>query len=116
VLLCLAEALNETGQTAQAVPLLNRVRARANASEYSVGSQDEVRSEIRKERRLELTGEYTTVYDIRRWGTLKDEIAAMNPAQILNNALASYSAKLELYPIPQKELDANPNLKQNPGW
>jgi hypothetical protein len=81
-----------------------------------VGSQDEVRSEIRKERRLELTGEYTTVYDIRRWGTLKDEIAAMNPAQILNNALASYSAKLELYPIPQKELDANPNLKQNPGW
>jgi hypothetical protein len=40
----------------------------------------------------------------------------MDPAQILNNALAPYSAKLELYPIPQKELDANPNLKQNPGW
>lgn len=116
VLLCLAEALNETGQTAQAVPLLNRVRARANATEYSVGSQDEVREEIRKERRLELTGEYTTVYDIRRWGTLKDEIAAMDPAQILNNALAPYSPKLELYPIPQAELDANPNLKQNPGW
>jgi starch-binding outer membrane protein, SusD/RagB family len=116
VLLCLAEALNETGQTTQAVPLLNRVRARANASQYPVGSQDEVRSEIRKERRLELTGEYTTVFDIRRWGTLKDEIAAMDPAQILNNALAPYSAKLELYPIPQAELDANPNLKQNPGW
>ncbi|HET7117470.1 MAG TPA: RagB/SusD family nutrient uptake outer membrane protein, partial [Hanamia sp.] len=116
VLLCLAEALNETGQTAQAVPLLNRVRARADASQYAVGSQDEVRAEIRLERRLELTGEYTTVYDIRRWGTLKDEIAAMNPAQILNNALAPYSPKLELYPIPQAELDANPNLKQNPGW
>jgi hypothetical protein len=116
VLLCLAEALNETGQTPQAVPLLNRVRARASASEYPVGSQDEVRNEIRKERRLELTGEYTTVFDIRRWGTLKDEIAAMDPAQILNNALSPYAPKLELYPIPQAELDANPNLKQNLGW
>lgn len=116
VLLCLAEALNETGKTSDAIVLLNRVRERANASQYAVGSQDEVRNEIRLERRLELTGEYTTVFDIRRWGTLKDEIAAMNPAQILNNALSPYSQKLELYPIPQKELDANPNLKQNPGW
>lgn len=116
VLLCLAEALNETGQTDQAVPLLNRVRARANASQYPVGSQDEVRQQIRKERRLELTGEYTTVWDIRRWGILEDEIAAMDPAQILNNALTPYSSKLELYPIPQKELDANPNLTQNTGW
>jgi len=116
VLLCLAEALNETGQTAQAVALVNRVRARADASQYSVGSQDEVRNEIRLERRLELTGEYTTVFDIRRWGTLKDEIAAMDPAQILNSALSPYSPKLELYPIPQAELSANPNLKQNPGW
>lgn len=116
VLLCLAEALNETGQTPQAVAIMNRVRVRAGASEYPVGIQDEVRNEIRLERRIELTGEYTTVFDIRRWGILKDEIAAMNPAQILNNALSPYSPKLELYPIPQAELDANPNLKQNPGW
>lgn len=116
VLLCLAEALNETGQAAQAVALVNRVRVRANASQYAMGSQDEVRNEIKLERRLELTGEYTTVFDIRRWGTLKDEIAAMNPEQILNGALSPYSPKLELYPIPQAELDANPNLKQNPGW
>lgn len=116
VLLCLAEALNETGQTANSVTLLNRVRARANASLYSVGSQEVVRDQIRKERRLELTGEFTTVYDIRRWGTLKEEIAAMNPAQIVDNSLNAYSSKLELYPIPQSEMDANPNLKQNPGW
>lgn len=116
VLLCLAEALNESGQTSQAVPLLNRVRDRANASQYSVGSQDEVRQQIRLERRLELTGEYTTVFDIRRWGTLKDEMAAMVPEQILNNALNPYNSKFELYPIPQTELNANPNLKQNPGW
>ncbi|MCO5236457.1 MAG: RagB/SusD family nutrient uptake outer membrane protein [Chitinophagaceae bacterium] len=116
VLLCLAEALNETGQTTQAVPLLNRVRERAQATQYPVGTQEEVRQQIRKERRLELTGEYTTVFDIRRWGTLKEEIAAMDPGQVLNNALSPYDTKLELYPIPQAELDANPSLTQNPGW
>jgi len=63
-----------------------------------------------------LTGEYTTVFDIRRWGTLKEEIAAMDPGQVLNNALSPYDTKLELYPIPQAELDANPSLTQNPGW
>ena len=116
VLLCLAEALNEVGRSSDALVLLNRVRARAQASMYALGSQDELRAEIRKERRLELTGEFTTVYDIRRWGTLQSEIAAMTPSQIINNALNPYSPKLELYPIPQNELDANPNLKQNPGW
>jgi hypothetical protein len=116
VLLCLAEALNETGKTSDALILLNRVRARAQASAYSLGSQDQLRDEIRNERRLELTGEFTTVYDIRRWGTLQSEIAAMTPLQIINNALNPYSPKLELYPIPQTQLDANPNLIQNPGW
>jgi hypothetical protein len=116
VILCLAEALNETGQTANAVALLNKVRARANASIYTVGTQEVVRNQIRKERRLELEGEFTTGYDIKRWGTLKDEIAAMDPAQIMNNALNPYSPKLELYPIPQDQMDANPNLKQNLGW
>jgi hypothetical protein len=116
VLLCLAEALNETGKTSDALVLLNRVRARALASIYPLGSQDELRAEIRKERRLELTGEFTTVYDIRRWGTLQSEIAAMSPSQIINNALNPYSPKLELYPIPQQQMDANSNLVQNPGW
>ncbi|MEO9021825.1 MAG: RagB/SusD family nutrient uptake outer membrane protein [Ginsengibacter sp.] len=116
VLLCLAEALNETGNSGDAVALVNRVRARAGATQYSVGSQDQVRNEIRLERRLELTGEYTTVFDIRRWGTLKNEIAAMDPAQVVNNDLGAYASKFELYPIPQAEIDANPNLKQNPGY
>lgn len=116
VLLCLAEALNETGKTSESLLLLNRVRARAQASAYLLGSQDQLRTEIRKERRLELTGEFTTVYDIRRWGTLESEIAAMTPSQIINNALNPYSPKLNLYPIPQTQLDANPNLKQNQGW
>ena len=113
VLLCLAEALVETSHPADAVPLLNRVRLRALASAYA-GPVDEasVRAAVRAERRLELTGEFTTVYDIRRWGTLQDEIAAMSPSQIVNGVINPYAPKLELYPIPQAQIDANPNLTQ----
>lgn len=115
-LLLLAEALNETGKTAEALPLLNRVRARAGASTLNINNQADLRAAIRKERLLELSGEFTTVFDIRRWGTLQEEIAAMSPDQIENRDLNPYSPKLELYPIPQREIDANPNLVQNPGY
>jgi hypothetical protein len=113
VLLCLAESLVETSKPADAVPLLNRVRLRAGASAYA-GPTDQasVRAAVRAERRLELTGEFTTVYDIRRWGTLQDEIAAMSTSQVINGVINAYAPKLELYPIPQAQIDANPNLKQ----
>ncbi|TDE15447.1 RagB/SusD family nutrient uptake outer membrane protein [Dyadobacter psychrotolerans] len=116
VLLCLAEALVETGKPAEALPLLNRVRARAKATASKAVSAADVRAAIRKERRLELTGEFNTVFDIRRWGTLSEEIAAMSPDQIVDNILLPYTPKLEIYPIPQSQIDANPNLKQNELW
>jgi hypothetical protein len=116
VLLCLAEALVETGKPAEALPLLNRVRARAKATPSKAVGAADLRAAIRKERRLELTGEFTTVFDIRRWGTLKEEIAAMSPDQIVDNILLPYTPKLEIYPIPQSQIDANPNLKQNSLW
>ncbi|MGQ8336843.1 RagB/SusD family nutrient uptake outer membrane protein [Sunxiuqinia sp. A32] len=115
VVLCLAEALVEIGQESQALPLINRIRDRAGASIYATLPTD-MRSAVRLERRLELTGEFTTVYDIRRWGTLQDEIAAMVPDQFLDNVVPTYSEKLELYPIPQTQIDANENLLQNPGY
>lgn len=116
VLLSLAEAYVETGKTADALPLLNRVRARAKATPVKAGSAADLRAAIRRERRLELTGEFNTVFDIRRWGTLKEEIAAMSDDQIVDNVVTPYSPRLEIYPIPQSQIDANPNLKQNEGW
>jgi hypothetical protein len=116
VLLCLAEALTETGKTAQALPLLNRVRARAKATPSKATTVPALRAAIRNERRLELSGEFNTVFDIRRWGTLKEEIAAMSDGQIVDNVLVPYSERLEIYPIPQSQIDANPNLRQNDGW
>jgi hypothetical protein len=74
------------------------------------------RAAVRKERLLELVGEYNSVFDVRRWGTLQSEIAAMTKEQTVNRDLQPYSAKLELYPVPQAEIYANPNLKQNNGY
>ncbi|MCF0069092.1 RagB/SusD family nutrient uptake outer membrane protein [Dyadobacter sp. CY261] len=116
VLLMLAEALVETGKPADALPLLNRVRARAKATPSKAIGAPALRAAIRAERRLELSGEFTTVFDIRRWGTLQEEIAAMSNDQIVDNVLIPYTPRLELYPIPQSQLDANPNLRQNDGW
>ena len=116
VILCLAEALVESGKSAEALPLLNRVRARAKAVISKAGTVVELRTAIRKERRLELTGEFTTVFDIRRWGTLKEEMAAITTDQIVGSKLTPYDPRFEIYPIPQAQLDVNPNLKQNQGW
>jgi len=116
VLLSYAEALNEAGKSANALPILNRVRARAKAAASKAATVADLRAAIRTERRLELTGEFTTVFDIRRWGTLKEEIAAITPDQIVGAKLTPYDPKFEIYPIPQPQLDINPNLKQNTGW
>lgn len=114
VLLCLAEALNETGKPGEALTLLNRVRTRSHAGAYL--DADNMVNKIRLERRLELAGEFTTVYDIRRWGTLQEEIAAEVPSQVIGGVVGTYNARLELYPIPQRELDKNVNLARNPGY
>lgn len=116
VLLCLAEALTEDGRPGDALPHLNRVRQRAHASLSNASGQAEMRAAVRLERRLELTGEFTTVFDIRRWGTLQEEIAVMTPDQIVNGDLNPYAPKYEIYPIPQAQLDANPNLEQTDVW
>jgi len=113
-ILCLAEAEIESGDPADGLVLINRVRARAGASLYTDDTNMEAR--IRLERRLELGGEFNTVYDIRRWGTLQSEIGNMVPQQIGNNVVGTYNAKYELYPIPQSEININPNLTQNPGY
>lgn len=73
VLLCLAEAYVETGNNQEALTIINRIRTRAKTTPYA--DLANMRERVRLERKLELMGEFTTVYDIRRWGTLQSEIA-----------------------------------------
>lgn len=124
-LLMYAEALNEQGQTAQAIPYVNRVRARVNMPDLALTlSQAEFRDRLRHERVVELAGESVRFADLKRYGLLaeKQRLAAAEANRPANETDQDTEfrnfvpGKSELLPIPQRELDANPKLKQNPGW
>jgi hypothetical protein len=110
-----AEALNATGNTADAYQYVDRVRERANLlplSEAKPGlSQDAFLEQIKHERLLELSGEGHRWNDLARWGDLGPELADRDPG--FNNFDIG---KHELLPIPQQDIDINPALEQNPNW
>lgn len=113
VLLMLAEAHNEAGNPAQALPLLNQVRARAGLTALTTTDQTALRAQIKQERKWELAGEFTEYFDLQRWGDLQASMATNPDALQLN---VRYDPKLELFPIPLGQIQANGNLKQNPGY
>ncbi|WP_047419486.1 RagB/SusD family nutrient uptake outer membrane protein [Cellulophaga sp. Hel_I_12] len=114
VLLMLAEANNEAGNSAGALPFLNEVRNRAGlVNNITETNQDLLRDIIKQERKWELAGEYTEYFDLQRWGDLEASMA-INPDAIQFNVV--YEPKLELFPIPLSQLQTNPNLVQNPGY
>ncbi|SEW26871.1 Starch-binding associating with outer membrane [Chryseobacterium wanjuense] len=109
-------------------------------------SQAKLRKALRYERKVELANDGLRWYDIRRWGIANtvmngylylnrnannwtksaitgfDESA--NPIYNQSQASVYFTTqqvvykinKDEYWPIPQSEMDANPNLKQNPGY
>ncbi len=101
VFLMKAEALMRSGQTAEALALVNELRAtRSN----SASSLDE--AAMLDERGRELYWEGIRRTDQVRFGTFDDtwqEKTVTDPYRVL-------------YPIPQQALDSNPNLVQNPGY
>jgi len=114
ILLLYAEALNAQGQTTQAYQYVDKVRARAGLPTLSVAkpglSQTQFLSQLKHERVTELCGEGHRWEDLVRWGDLSTALAARDAG------FANYQAKYSLLPIPQYDIDVNPNLKQNPGW
>ncbi len=114
ILLMLAESLNESGSAATALPFLKEVRDRAGLSNVTTTNQAELRAIIKQERKWELAGEYQEYGDLQRWGDIEASIANNAAAKRISGL--SYDSKMELLPIPQGQLDDNPNLKQNPGY
>ena len=106
VLLMHAEAAMEAG-TGNPYFGLNAIRLRAGKDALSGLSVDDLRMEIRKERKFELIMEFNDVFDVQRWGTLEEEA---------QQAGYTYNSAYELYPIPLREFDINPNLQQNPEY
>jgi hypothetical protein len=109
ILLIYAEALNETGgPSADAYTAINRVRKRAGLANLSGLTKDTFRDAIYLERRLELMFEFQRWFDLIR---TKRMITDLHKAGKTNAAEKHY-----LHPVPQREIDLNPKLVQNPGW
>lgn len=117
IILLKAEALNQLGQTAQAIPLINAIRARVNLAPTTAVSPPDVALAILNERRLELAFEGERWYDLLRFGA-QYAINVMNSETDGNGVNLGYqvTANRLLYPIPQNDRDNNPNLSQNPGY
>ena len=112
VVLMLAEAANETSDTATAGNMLEMVRARARDGIATVlpriyyQNQAQMRTAIKNERRWEFAMEGYRFNDLVRWG---DAITVLGPL--------GYQAKNALYPIPQPAIDLSGGvLKQNPNY
>jgi starch-binding outer membrane protein, SusD/RagB family len=77
---------------------INTIRERANASELdSITLQD-----IRDERIYELSFEGHRLFDVKRF---REDVGNL-----------AWDADALVYPVPQREMDANPALTQNPGY
>lgn len=106
VILMQAEILNELGRTTDALPFLNQIRDRAGIPELNIVDQGTMRLAIEDERFLELC------FEGHRWW----DIIRMNRALELS-APRLTDANRTIWPIPEREIDLNPNLlPQNPGW
>ncbi|MGS2761955.1 RagB/SusD family nutrient uptake outer membrane protein [Sinomicrobium sp. M5D2P9] len=108
VLLIRAEALNELGQSSDALTPLNEVRQRVALGEISATDQAELRELIWKERRLELAMEHDRWFDLIRTGQAGEVMRA--------HGKPFEDGKHELFPIPNDQLIQTPEMVQNPGW
>lgn len=127
IILLKAEAQNESGSTAVAAGTLNLVRTRVGLAPVSTSlSQAALKQAILKERRLELAFEAQRWDDLVRTGVATTVMQALNEyAYSCENGVLSAPVKMDyskcsqnrwIMPIPQLEMDANPNLVQNPGY
>lgn len=119
VLLMYAEVLNEAGRTADAYQYVDRVRERVGLAKLSVArpglSTEQFRRQIEHERLTELAGEGWRWHDLVRFGYLNTSAPAILVAR--DPSFANFQAPRDLFlPIPQRDIDINPNLKQNPGF
>jgi len=128
-----AEALNEAqGAVSDVYKYVNLIRARSGMPALPSGlSQDDMRTRIHHERRIELAFEAARYFDCHRWkiaettdntnvyglniyaGASKTDPAFFKRVPV---ELRVFQKKHYLWPMQQREIDKNPNLVQNLGW
>lgn len=123
VLLWKAEALNETGEYAEAVNLINLIRNRARTTPTADGSpipagtladrpistdRAQIKDWLIHERRVELGFESHRFNDLKRWEIAKSVLTGLGK---------NFQDRNYQYPIPQGEVDKSAGtITQNPGY
>ncbi|KQX00758.1 RagB/SusD family nutrient uptake outer membrane protein [Flavobacterium sp. Root420] len=104
-----AEARAEQGDLIGAKEDLNKIRHRAGLDDTDAISKPEILTAILNERKWEFfTERGHRFFDLKRFGQLDN---------VLSNVKSGWNTSDSLFPIPQTELSANPNLRpQNPGY
>ena len=114
LLLEYANALNEAGQTGDAYAPIDRVRTRANLQPLSQKkpnlTQAEMREQIEHEIIVETGGEGSRWRYMLRYDLFSQDLASRD------SEFDSYREGREYLPIPQSEVDLNPNVEQNPSY
>lgn len=110
VYLIAAEAANKLGNDGDALVNLNTLIAQRDPSLIYASAGAQLFSDIILERRKELAFEGDRFYDLNR---LKQDVIRTPEYQTGN---ISYSDTRRISPIPQSELNVNPNIVQNPGY
>lgn len=122
VLLLAAEANLQAGQPDKALYDINQIRERAKETPLQSVTLDDIKTE----KRLELCLESVRYQDLVRWGDAEAALGTQGK-QIPNfsskgvtwdytNSSYGFQNKHKLLPIPLKEIELNPNIKQNDGW
>jgi starch-binding outer membrane protein, SusD/RagB family len=116
VLLMYAECLANTSKIAEAASYVQMVRDRANLpdreAEFAALTLDQFMEQLSHERVMELAIEGNRWNDLKRWGWL-DSPARLAELKTHDFEFNTFSDGKDFMPIPQSELDRNPNLIGN---
>ncbi len=141
MLLNYAEALNEFlpdgAPRTEVIQTLDKIRTRADMpavettfsrNSWNITDQKQLRKFIRNERRIELAFEEHRFFDIRRWAVGPETQRTVYEHDVLKQPDGSFLYAIKVWekrkfdtrsyllPIPQSEVNNNPNMEQNPGW
>jgi hypothetical protein len=132
VLLTYAESMIEQGKIdASVYSAINLVRQRSDVNMPAIvtgQTQDQLRAIVRNERTVELAFESLRYFDLRRWklagAVMPGNVYGLNykdtdgslKTVVVPGWNQTWNDKEYLWPVPQKEIDLNKALTQNPGW
>ncbi|MDD4107739.1 MAG: RagB/SusD family nutrient uptake outer membrane protein [Prolixibacteraceae bacterium] len=131
VLLNYAEAKYFLGDEAACREYINKIRSRPSVDMPPVtASGSELLKKLQHERKVELFLEGHRYFDVRRWKIApevlsvdakrvsihKDPGTGVKTYEYSTFQVREFPEKMYYLPIPQTEIEKNPNLEQNPGY